>query len=169
MKAALATVSIPPAADKKAARNLQRVVMLLGISFFINYLDRGSLSIAAPLLKDELHLSASQLGLLLSSFFWTYASFQLIAGWLVDRFDVTWILAGGFLLWSAATSATGILHGFAALLVARMLLGAGESVSFPACSKILARHFPEERRGFANSVMVFGFASGPAVSMFLGG
>jgi ACS family D-galactonate transporter-like MFS transporter len=169
MASALATVSIPQATEKKAARHLQRVVILLGISFFINYLDRGSLSIAAPLLKDELHLSASQLGILLSAFFWTYASFQLIAGWLVDRFEVSLVMAAGFFLWSAATTVTGALHGFVFLLAARLVLGIGESVSFPACSKILARHFPEEKRGFANSVMVFGFATGPAFSMFLGG
>jgi MFS transporter, ACS family, D-galactonate transporter len=145
------------------------VTVLLGISVFINYLDRGSLSVAAPLLKDELGLSASKLGILLSSFFWTYTAFQLVAGWVVDRFDVGWVMAAGFFLWSAATTVTGALHGFALLLAARLLLGVGESVSFPACSKILARHFPEEQRGLANSIIVFGFATGPAFSMFAGG
>jgi ACS family D-galactonate transporter-like MFS transporter len=169
MAPALATVSIASVADRKAARKLWGVIILLGLAFFINYLDRGSLSVAAPLLKDELGLSASQLGILLSAFFWTYTAFQLVAGWLADRFDVGWLMAGGFFLWSAATTVTGALHGFALLLGARLLLGVGESIAFPACSKILARHFPEEQRGLANSVMVFGFAIGPAFSMFLGG
>jgi MFS family permease len=71
------------------------VLALLGFSVFLNYVDRGNLSIAAPLLKDELHPSASQLGILLSSFFWTYTLCQIPAGWLIDRFDVTWILAIG--------------------------------------------------------------------------
>src|SRR5271165_3387328 len=146
-----------------------RVIVLLGVSLFVNYVDRGSLSVAAPLLKDEFGLSASKLGILLSSFFWTYAGFQLISGWLVDNFEVGWVMAGGFFLWSVATTVTGALHGFALLLGARLLLGIGESVSFPACSKILARHVPEEQRGLANSVIVFGFATGPAFSMFLGG
>ncbi len=146
-----------------------RLVVLLGISVFINYLDRGSLSVAAPLLKSELALSASKLGILLSAFFWTYTFFQLISGWLVDRFEVGWVMAAGFFLWSASTTVTGVLHGFAWLIAARLVLGVGESVSFPACSNILARYFPEEQRGFANSVLVFGFASGPACSMFLGG
>jgi ACS family D-galactonate transporter-like MFS transporter len=166
---ALAPVHISSATDRKAAWKLWRVVVLLGISVFINYLDRGSLSVAAPLLKDELGLSASKLGILLSSFFWTYSSFQLVAGWLVDRFEVGWVMAVGFFLWSAATTATGVVHGFVLLLAARLVLGMGESVSFPACSNILARYFPEEQRGFANSVVVFGFATGPAISMFLGG
>jgi len=62
-----------------------------------------------------------------------------------------------------------VVHGFVLLLAARLVLGVGESVSFPACSNILARYFPEEQRGFANSVVVIGFATGPAFSMFLGG
>ena len=166
---ALATVHISGATDQQPAWKLWRIVILLGISVFINYIDRGSLSVAAPMLKDELGLSASKLGILLSSFFWTYTGFQLVSGWLVDRFEVGWVMAAGFFLWSAATTATGMVHGFALLLAARLVLGVGESVSFPACSKILARFFPEEQRGLANSVVVIGFASGPAFSMFLGG
>jgi len=57
-----------------------RVLVLLFLSVFINYIDRSNLSIAAPLIKDELKISASQLGVLLSAFFWTYSSCQLLAG-----------------------------------------------------------------------------------------
>src|SRR6266436_6711176 len=120
---------------------LSRVLFLLALSVFINYLDRGNLSIAAPLLKDEFQLSATQLGVLLSSFFWTYSFFLPVSGWLVDRLDVKWVIAGGFFLWSAATAATGALHAFGTLLLARLALGAGESVSYPACLTILSRFF----------------------------
>src|ERR1700687_730951 len=95
------------------------VLALLARSVCINYIDRGNLSIAAPMLKDELGISASQLGLLLSSFFWTYACLQLVSGWLVDRLNVNWVIAGGFFLWSAATAGTGIVHTFSTLLVLR--------------------------------------------------
>src|SRR5438874_2902710 len=88
------------------------VLALLGLSVFINYVDRGNLSIAAPMLKDELGISASQLGVLLSAFFWTYACLQPVSGWLVDRLNVNWVIAGGFFLWSAATAGTGIVHAF---------------------------------------------------------
>ena len=84
------------------------VLVLLVLSVFINYTDRANLSIATPLLKGELGISASQLGILLSSFFWTYATFQIVSGWLVDRFNVNYVLAAGFLLWSAATVTTGL-------------------------------------------------------------
>jgi sugar phosphate permease len=74
------------------------VITLLAISVFINYIDRGNLSIAAPMLKDELGISAAQLGVLLSAFFWTYACLHLFYGWVVDRVNVNWVFAGAFLL-----------------------------------------------------------------------
>jgi MFS transporter, ACS family, D-galactonate transporter len=137
-------------------------LMLLVISVFINYVDRGNLSIAAPLLKSELGLSASQLGILLSAFFWTYSAMLFMCGWFVDRFDVSRVLALGFLLWSLATAATGVVHGFAMLLVVRLILGMGESVAFPCYSKILAQRLPERRRGFANGAIIAGMKLGPA-------
>ena len=126
------------------------VLVLLSLSVFINYVDRGNLSIAAPLLKDELAISPAKLGALLSAFFWTYAFMQLVSGWLVDRLNVNWVIAGGFFLWSAATAATGFVHLFAMLLILRLLLGIGESVAFPSYSKIIALNFSEEHRGFAH-------------------
>jgi len=148
---------------------LSRVLLLLALSVFINYLDRGNLSIAAPLLKNEFQLSATQLGILLSSFFWTYSFFLPVSGWLVDRLDVKWVIASGFFLWSAATAATGAVHAFGTLLLARLALGAGESVSYPACSTILSRYFPEHKRGFANASIVAGMALGPAFGTLSGG
>ena len=159
----------PPTQRKALPRALAFVLALLFLSVFINYVDRGNLSIAAPLIKDELGLSGSQLGLLLSSFFWTYGLFQIFSGWLIDRFNVNWIMAAGFFLWSAATSVTGLLHGFTALLLVRTVLGIGESVAYPAYSKILAQHFPEIHRGFANAAISAGLACGPAFGMLVGG
>jgi len=149
--------------------SLTVVLVLLAVSVFINYVDRGSLSIAAPLLKDELGISASQLGVLLSAFFWTYACMQLFSGWLVDRLNVNWVFAGGFFLWSAATAATGLIHTFSVLLFLRMLLGTGESVAYPSYSKIIALNFPEEHRGLANAVISAGLVLGPGFGMLLGG
>ena len=145
------------------------VLFLLSLSVLINYIDRSNLSIAAPLIKDELRISASQLGILLSAFFWTYALMQIPAGWLVDRFDVKWVFAAGFFVWSAATAVTGILHGFVALLMVRVILGLGESVAFPSYSKILGGHFKEHRRGFSNSMIMAGLSLGPALGMKVGG
>ena len=155
--------------DQTSGSAMNLVLFLLGLSVVINYIDRSNLSIAAPLIKDELGISASQLGTLLSAFFWTYALMQVPAGWLVDRFDVKWVFAAGFFIWSASTAVTGLLHGFAALLVIRVVLGVGESVAFPGYCKIIGEHFPEGRRGFANAVGMAGLALGPAVGMMVGG
>src|ERR1700675_2314277 len=122
--------------ERGLSKSLSPVVALLAISVFINYIDRGSLSIAAPALKDELRLSHSQLGILLSSFFLTYAGFQILSGWLVDRCNVNWVLAAGFFVWSSATAGTSAAHSFTMLLTLRLLLGAGESVAYPSYCKI---------------------------------
>jgi MFS transporter, ACS family, D-galactonate transporter len=94
---------------------------------------------------------------------------QIPAGWLVDRFDVKWVFTAGFFLWSAATATTAVIHGFAALIVIRVILGVGESVAFPSYCKILSTHFTESRRGFANSAIMAGLGLGPAIGILVGG
>lgn len=157
------------AQHKSIPGSLVVVVVLLAISAFINYVDRGNLSIAAPMLKDELGISAAKLGVLLSAFFWTYACMQLFSGWLVDRLAVNWVFAGGFILWSAATAMTGLAHTFAVLLALRFLLGMSESVAYPSYSKIIALNFAEEHRGLANAAISAGLVLGPGFGMLFGG
>ncbi len=152
-----------------SAPGMNGVLFLLTLSVLINYIDRSNLSIAAPLLKNELHISNTELGTLLSAFFWTYCLMQMPAGWLVDRFDVKWVFAAGFFIWSTATAVTGVLHGFVAMLLIRIILGIGESVAFPSCSKVLSVHFREDRRGSANAMIIAGLALGPAIGLLVGG
>src|ERR1700751_4870741 len=85
-----------------------RLVLLLAAAIFINYVDRGNLATAAPLLKSELNLSNTQIGVLLSAFFWTYAPLQLLAGWMAERLNVNKVLPAGLALWSVATILTGV-------------------------------------------------------------
>lgn len=158
-----------PSQPTRIPARLFVVLFLLALSVFINYIDRGNLSIAAPFLQDELAISPSRLGLLFSAFFWTYACSQLFAGWLVDRINVNWVFAAGFALWSAATGLTGLVHAFAVLFALRLLLGIGESVAYPSYSKILALNFSEEHRGFANSTISSGLVLGPGFGMLFGG
>src|SRR5579863_6344771 len=155
-----------PEDDSRHLRAFAPALLLLAVGLVINYIDRGNLSIAAPLLKDELHLSPSQLGILFSAFFTTYTAMQFVIGWLVDRFDANRILAAGFLLWSLATVTTGLVWGFALLLSMRLILGIGESVALPSCSKILARCLPEHHRGFASGALMSALRCGNAVGTF---
>ena len=145
------------------------LVLLLGIAVFLNYVDRGAMGIAAPLMKPQLGLSEPAYGLAFSAFFWVYAPVQLFAGWLCDRFSVYKLMALGILLWAGSTFLVGFAGGFASLLVLRVMLGIGESISFPGSSKIIARHLPPERRGAANAAVAAGIAIGPAVGTLAGG
>ncbi|MEZ5394090.1 MAG: MFS transporter [Bryobacterales bacterium] len=142
---------------------------LLSVSVGVNYIDRGLLSVSAPLIVKDLGLTPAEMGLLFSAFFWSYAGFQVIAGWLVDRWEVKWVYAGGYLLWSLATAATGLVNRFGSLLGARLALGLGESVSYPACSKVIVGAFEEDRRGVANAVIDVAAKIGPGLSMLSGG
>jgi MFS family permease len=146
------------------------IVLLLVASVVINYIDRSNLSLAVPLIQRQFSLSPVQLGALLSAFFWTYALMQLfgIAGWLSDRFAVGWVMVGGYLLWSGATLATGLVASFSTLYAARLLLGAGESVAYPCYSRVFAQ-LPQEHRGRANSLIDVGTKLGPAIGAYVGG
>ncbi len=76
-------------------------VLMLGLAVLLNYVDRANLAMAAPLVQDELSLSGAQIGVLLSAFFWVYAPAQVLAGWLVHRFDIRIVLGAGVALWAA--------------------------------------------------------------------
>ena len=112
-------------ASSKVAARARWGIALLVLSVCINYIDRGNLSVAAPVLAPELSLNASKLGVLFSAFFATYSVFQIVSGWLVDRYNVNWVYAAGFLVWSVATLLTGFCSSFAMLLVFRFILGVG--------------------------------------------
>jgi MFS family permease len=157
------------AAINRTSRIGSALVFLLGAAIFFNYVDRGALPVAAPLLKGDLKLSNEAYGWAVSAFFWIYAPIQLFAGWLCDRFSVYKLLAAGILIWAGSTLLTGLVGGFVSLFVLRIMLGVGESLAFPGSSKIIARHVPPERRGMANASLAMGIALGPAVGTLAGG
>jgi MFS family permease len=144
-------------------------VALLALAAFINYVDRGNLATAGPLIGEQFALTNTQLGLLLSAFFWSYAPCQLSAGWLAERLEARRVLAAGLAMWGAATALTGFAGGFTGLLVLRIALGAGESVMYPASFKILAREAHESQRGRANGLLAAGQLAGPAFGTLAGG
>jgi MFS family permease len=145
------------------------IVLLLVLAVFINYVDRGNLATAAPLIQNELHLTNAQIGLLLSAFFWSYAPAQLLSGWAAHRFDVRYTLAIGLTVWSVATVLTGLMSGFVLLFALRLVLGLGESTFYPCNARLLAERAPEEQRGAANGLVAAGQALGPALGTLGGG
>jgi MFS family permease len=146
------------------------VVGLLVFSVLVNYVDRGNLSLAMPLLQREFAFSPLRAAELLSAFFWTYALVQLlgIAGWLTDRYSAGWVLMGGYLLWSLAMACLGFAPSYVALFALQLVLGMGESVAYPCYSRIFAA-MPQEHRGRANAFIDAGTKIGPAAGAFVGG
>lgn len=146
-------------------------VWLLFLAAAVNFVDRGSLSVAMPLIAAEMNFSPQAQGTLLSAFFWTYAFMQIPMGWAVDRFDPKWIYAGAFALWSVACGLTGLAGGLAALALVRMVLGVGESAYFASSTKIVSQLFPPSERGFPTGLFEcgtsFGLAAGTVLTAYL--
>src|SRR5579872_1877850 len=92
------------------------LVGLLFVASFINYLDRATISVALPMLSLDLHLGPETKGLVLSSFFWSYALMQIPVGWYADRLNLRWLYAGLFAIWSLACGLTGFAGSLGVLL-----------------------------------------------------
>jgi MFS family permease len=134
-----------------------RIGGLLGAGVLINYFDRITLSVAGPQLQQTLGLSATDLGLLFSAFFWTYALSQIPVGLILDRWGVTRVGRWSTFLWGAASGVTALSSGFAGIFAARTLLGIAEAPSFPANSKATGYWFPRQER--ASSTALFDAAA----------
>src|SRR5262245_2661372 len=145
------------------------LVALLSVALLVNYIDRGSIATAAPMLEQELALSASEMGWVLAAFYWAYAPMQPVMGWLADRYGPARVLSGGFLLWSVATAANGLAGGLVVLVLLRMLMGVGEATFYPSALSLLSRRVPPLQRARATATMQFGAVIGPALGTFAGG
>lgn len=141
---------------------------LLGAALLINYVDRGTISTAAPLIESEFHLSPFQMGLLLSAFFCTYVLSQPVMGWLVDHVGAARVLAAGFTLWSVATFLAGLSSGITALVALRLVMGAGESVCYPSGFALISQCVADRQRARATAIMQLGSVIGPALGTYVG-
>jgi sugar phosphate permease len=128
------------------------VVLLLCLMYLITYIDRVNLSTAAPLIRKELHLSQTQLGVVFSAFGYPYAIFQIIGGHLGDRFGPRRTLTICGLIWALATILTGLAGGLISLFMVRLLLGIGEGATFPTATRAMQYWVAKDRRGWAQGV-----------------
>lgn len=147
----------------------RRLVLLLAAAVFISNIDRGNLAIAGPLVRHELHLTATSFGLLISCFYWSYTACINPVAWLAERIGARVVLGVCVGVWSIATGLTSLAAGFASLILLRLLLGIGESGVFPCSSKLLAAEVSPLLRGRANGWLAVAIALGPAFGTFLGG
>ncbi|WP_114809645.1 MFS transporter [Paraburkholderia kururiensis] len=154
-----------PAATAGRIANLRWTVLFwLLVGGIINYLDRASLSIAAPEMIRELGLTRTDIGLLGTVFAWTYAVMQLPAGWIVDRFGAKRAYAVGMIWWSVATYLTGVVGALSGLVVMRVLLAIGEAPCWPTAAKITSVWFPGKERSFATGIWDSSSKWGPALA-----
>jgi len=133
-------------------RATTRVLLLLCVMYLITYIDRVNVSTAASQFGAELGLSHTQIGFVFSAFAYPYLVFQIIGGWIGDRFGPRRTLAVCSLIWAGATVLTGFAGGFVSLVVARLLLGLGEGATFPTATRAMSNWMPPERRGFAQGI-----------------
>jgi ACS family D-galactonate transporter-like MFS transporter len=129
----------------------------------IAYIDRVNLSIAAPVLTKEFHTNAAVMGLLLSSFTWTYTLLNLPAGMLVDRMKIRVLYSLALLVWAVSSFLTTLVHSAAALFGPRLLLGVGEAPFAPAAIRTLSDWLPKSERATGSSMFISGVALGSAV------
>ena len=150
--------------ERGEGRGAGLALALLMLAGAVNYVDRVTLSVAAPLISAELHLKAGAMGVLLSAFLWTYALSQWPAGAMIDRLGPRRLLGGALVLWSAAQSATGLAGSLPQLIGARMCLGLGEAPQFPVGARVVRGWFAEARRGLATGVFNSASTLGPAIA-----
>jgi MFS transporter, ACS family, glucarate transporter len=159
---------LPKAADSTQPVSASQVrYRILGLSFlmaFLMYMERGAIGAAAPSIMREFHVDKISMGWAVSAFNWSYALFQVPAGWMADRFGPRIILAAAMAWWSIFTAATGFTFSAASLAGTRFLFGMGEAGAFPAGSRALVRWLPVRRRAFGQGFQHSGSRLGAALA-----
>jgi MFS family permease len=124
----------------------------LCLMYFITYLDRVNVSSAADGFSKDFGLNRTEIGLVFSAFAYPYLVFQIVGGWISDRFGARRTLIVCGLIWAVATVLTGMAGGLTSMLLARILLGFGEGATFPAATTAMSRWVPKSQRGYAQGV-----------------
>jgi MFS family permease len=136
----------------KRIRVTHVVLGLLCLMYFITYLDRVNVSTAAVGFARDFNFNKTEIGLVFSAFAYPYLIFQIIGGWISDRFGARRTLIVCGCIWAGATVLTGMAGGLTSMLIARILLGFGEGATFPAATTAMSRWVPVGRRGRAQGI-----------------
>jgi MFS family permease len=156
-----ATPTTTPTRIRSVQRTALTVLVLAGT---LNYIDRATLSVANPLIRNELGLSIADMGLLLSAFLWAYAFFQLPGGALVDRVGPRRLLTVGLTVWSVAQACAGFVTSFGQFSIARVFLGLGEAPMFSSCVRVVRDWFSPRQRGLGMGICNTTSSLGPAIA-----
>jgi sugar phosphate permease len=157
--------------DERPTKIRYGVLMFLAAMAFVLYLDRACINQAAPIIKQELGLSSTQLAIVFGSFALAYGVFEIPAGWWGDRYGSRRILTRIVVCWSLFTALTGAAWGFGTLVLIRFLFGAAEAGALPNSARVLRGWFPDSSRGRAQGLvttaMLIGGAAAPRASQWL--
>jgi MFS family permease len=129
-----------------------RILIVLCLMYLAFYIDRVNIGTVAPNMTADLGLSNTQFGLAVSAFAYPYALFQLIGGWIGDRFGPRRTLIACGIVVGVATALTGLVGGLGSLIAIRVALGFGEGSAFPAATRAMAMWMPPSRWGFAQGI-----------------
>lgn len=148
------------------------LVALLAVVALLNYLDRQVIFSVLPLLRTDLQLSDSQLGLLGAIFLWVYAFCSLFAGWIAQRYGHRRVILLSLCAWSCVTALTGLSSGFASLAATRAAMGVTEAFYIPAALAMVTAAVSERHRSLAVSLhqsgIYFGILLGGGPGAFAG-
>jgi MFS family permease len=137
---------------------------MLVLSGVVNYIDRATLAVANPLIRQDLGFNVADMGVLLSAFLWAYAFSQLPTGAMVDRLGPRRLLSLGLTLWSIAQFAGGLVGSFGQFFGARVALGIGEAPQFPTGARVVRDWFNVRGRGTATGVFNCASTLGTAIA-----
>jgi MFS family permease len=146
-----------------------RLLAVLALTNFVNFAARQAVIPLIPLLRDYLHATDAQLGLLQTWLLVVLAAASIPFGFLADRFSRKAIIAVGIFFWSAASFAGGLVSTFSFFLIARAFVGLGEAAYAPAAQSMISGAFPVERRALAQAIFASGMLLGGASGQAFGG
>src|SRR5258708_3319444 len=148
----MSTVLQHAATRSRRLSSTTTVLILLSVMYAITYIDRVNVSTAASVFKKDLHLTNTEVGLVFSAFAYPYLVFQIIGGWISDRFGARITLTVSAIIWATATLLTGLVSGLGTMLAARVMLGFGEGATFPTATRAMSDWTAETKRGFAQGI-----------------
>ena len=143
---------MPADASRRGVPATTVVLVLLCLMYGITYIDRVNVSTAASVFRKELDLSNTQVGLVFSAFAYPYLVFQIIGGWVGDRYGARLALTVSALIWALSTLFVGLVTSLAGMLAMRVALGFGEGATFPVATRAMSDWTPAGRRGFAQGI-----------------
>lgn len=141
------------------------ILILLAIGAIFAFVSRTNIAqaLTLPAFIHQFHLSDVDRGTLNSAFFWSYAALQIPMGWIVDRYGVKWPYVVSLVIWCLASAATGLSHTIGALVLTRVITGAGEAIVVPASYRWIRQNFTESQSGLAVGIYMLGTKIGPAL------